>query len=50
MNNIDIEIERPCALPDCSALVVRYVPADLLHEFVVQEILKLIKSAGSLKR
>jgi hypothetical protein len=38
MNKIKIDIERPRALPDCCALVLRYVPADLSNEFVVCEV------------
>ncbi|CAF4428967.1 unnamed protein product, partial [Rotaria sp. Silwood2] len=37
MDKIDIEIERPRALPDSCAVVIRYVPADLPREFVIQE-------------
>ena len=44
MNNIKIEIEHPRVLPDCCALVVRYVPAELSNEFVFKEIVKSIKS------
>ncbi|CAF3812866.1 unnamed protein product [Rotaria sp. Silwood1] len=44
MNDIKIEIERPHALPDCCALVLRYVPAELSNEFVFKEIVKSIKS------
>ncbi|CAF4187437.1 unnamed protein product, partial [Rotaria sordida] len=32
-------------LPDSCAVVLRYVPTDLPREFVIQEILKSIKSA-----
>ncbi|CAF3857364.1 unnamed protein product [Rotaria sp. Silwood1] len=45
MNKIDIEIERPRALPDSCAVVLRYVPTDLPREFVTQEISKSIKPA-----
>ncbi|CAF2928060.1 unnamed protein product [Rotaria sp. Silwood2] len=45
MDKIDIEIERPRALPDSCAVVIRYVPADLPREFVIQEISRSIKSA-----
>ncbi|CAF1543622.1 unnamed protein product, partial [Rotaria sordida] len=45
MNKMDIEIERPRVLPDSCAVVLRYVPTDLPREFVIQEILKSIKSA-----
>ncbi|CAF2803086.1 unnamed protein product [Rotaria sp. Silwood2] len=45
MNKIDIEIERPRALPDSCAVVILYVPADLPREFVTQEISRSIKSA-----
>ncbi|CAF4155118.1 unnamed protein product, partial [Rotaria sordida] len=45
MDKIDIEIERPRMLPDSCAVVLRYVPTDLPKEFVIQEILRSIKSA-----
>ena len=50
MNQLQVEIERPRSLPDCCALVVRYIPADLSNEFVVQEITKSIKSAVAFSR
>jgi hypothetical protein len=47
MNQMKIEIERPRSLPDCCALVVRYVPTELSDEYVIQEINKSTKSAVS---
>lgn len=47
MNKIKIEIEKPRTLPDCCALVVRYVPAELKVDTVVQEVVKSISSAVS---
>ena len=45
-----MEVERPPALPDCCALVLRYALGDLPNEFVFQEIVKSIKSAVSLTK
>ncbi|CAF3755707.1 unnamed protein product [Rotaria sp. Silwood1] len=50
MNNIKIEIERPRVLPDCCALVLRYVPAELSNEFVFKEIVKSLKSTVSFSK
>ncbi|CAF5212958.1 unnamed protein product, partial [Rotaria magnacalcarata] len=38
VNNIPIKITKPKYIPDCFALVVRYVPRDLEPELVKQEI------------
>jgi hypothetical protein len=40
-----IEIIKPHSLPDCYALVVRYVPLDVNQETVRQEIIKAIPAA-----
>ena len=45
LDKVKMEIQRPRSLPDCCALVIRYVPADLSNEFVHQEIIKSIRSA-----
>lgn len=45
MDQIKVEIERPRSLPDCCALVVRYVPIELSNEFVVKEVVKSIRSS-----
>jgi hypothetical protein len=45
MDQIKVEIERPRSLPDCCALVVRYVPIELANEFVVKEVAKSIRSS-----
>jgi len=50
MDKFDVEVDRPRVLPDCCALVVRHVPADLTGEFVFKEISKSIKSAVALTR
>ncbi|UJR17176.1 hypothetical protein I4U23_004072 [Adineta vaga] len=50
MDNYEFEVERPRSLPDCCALVVRNVPADLPNEFIYQEITKSITSATSLTK
>ncbi|CAF1370057.1 unnamed protein product [Adineta ricciae] len=50
MDNYEVEVERPRSLPDCCALVVRNVPADLPNEFIYQEITKSISSATSLTK
>ncbi|CAF1024986.1 unnamed protein product [Adineta steineri] len=50
MDNFEVEVERPRALPDCCALVVRNVPTDLSNEFVYNEITKSITSAVSLTK
>ncbi|CAF4451919.1 unnamed protein product [Rotaria sp. Silwood2] len=50
MNNIKIEIERPRVLPDCCALVLRYVPPELTNEFVFKETVKSIKSTVSFSK
>jgi hypothetical protein len=50
MDNINIDVERPRALPDCCAVVVRYVPAELTNEFVIHEIAKSIKSVAQLSK
>ena len=50
LDNYEVEVERPRSLPDCCALVVRNVPADLPNEFTYQEITKSITSATSLTK
>ncbi|CAF2030765.1 unnamed protein product [Rotaria magnacalcarata] len=50
MGNIKVEISRPRSLPDCCALVVRYVPTDLSISFIYQEISKTIRSAVSISK
>jgi hypothetical protein len=50
LDKIKVEIQRPRALPDCCALVIRYVAAELSSEFVYTEIVKSITSAVSLTK
>ncbi|CAF3105101.1 unnamed protein product [Rotaria socialis] len=50
INNIPIKITKPKYIPDCFALVVRYVPRDLEPELVQQEIQRTIASADNIKQ
>ncbi|CAF5228355.1 unnamed protein product, partial [Rotaria magnacalcarata] len=50
VNNIPIKITKPKYIPDCFALVVRYVPRDLEPELVKQEIQRTIASADNIKQ
>jgi len=45
MDQIKVAIEQPRSLPNCCALVVRYVPTKLSNEFVVKEVVKSIRSS-----
>ncbi|CAF4522711.1 unnamed protein product [Rotaria sp. Silwood2] len=48
--NIPITIEKPKFIPDCFALVIRYIPRGLDYEFVKEEISRSIASVVNLKR
>ncbi|CAF3042381.1 unnamed protein product [Rotaria sp. Silwood2] len=48
--NIPITIEKPKFIPDCFALVIRYVPRGMDYEFVKEEISRSIVSVVNLKR
>ncbi|CAF5011140.1 unnamed protein product, partial [Rotaria magnacalcarata] len=50
VNNIPIKITKPKYIPDCFALVVRYVPRDLEPELVKQEMQRTIASADNIKQ
>ncbi|CAF1497044.1 unnamed protein product, partial [Adineta steineri] len=50
IDQLEVEIERPRALPDCCALVIRYAPNDLDQEFIFKEITKTIRSASSMSK
>lgn len=47
MNKINVEIDRPRTLPNCCALMVRHVLAELKVDTVVNEVVKSISSAVS---
>jgi hypothetical protein len=40
-----VEVMKPHSLPDCFALVVRYIPSDVKQEVARQEIIKIIPAA-----
>ncbi|CAM4832943.1 unnamed protein product [Rotaria magnacalcarata] len=48
--NIPIAIEKPKFIPDCFALVIRYIPRGLDYEFAKEEISRSIASVVNLKR
>ncbi|CAF4608858.1 unnamed protein product [Rotaria sp. Silwood2] len=48
--NIPIAIEKPKFIPDCFALVIRYIPRGMDYEFVNEEISRSIASVVNLKR
>ncbi|CAF2791785.1 unnamed protein product [Rotaria sp. Silwood2] len=50
VNNISIRITKPKYIPDCFALVVRYVPNDMKPELVKKEIKRTIPSADNIKQ
>ncbi|CAF4287990.1 unnamed protein product, partial [Rotaria magnacalcarata] len=50
VNNIPIRITKPKYIPDCFALVVRYVPSDMEPELVKEEIKRTIASADNIKQ
>lgn len=50
MNQLKVGIERPRSPPDCCALAVRYIPAELLNKFIFKEISESIKSAISFSK
>ncbi|CAF4581170.1 unnamed protein product, partial [Rotaria magnacalcarata] len=45
IDNKKAEFIKPHTLPDCYALVVRYVPLDINQDIARQEILKTIPAA-----
>ncbi|CAF2637385.1 unnamed protein product [Rotaria sp. Silwood2] len=49
VNNIPIRITKPKYIPNCFALVVRYVPSDMEPELVKEEIKRTIASANNIK-
>ncbi|CAF0993445.1 unnamed protein product [Adineta ricciae] len=48
--DIDVEVERPRALPDFCAVVIRNIPMELNNQYLYQEITKTIESASSLTK
>lgn len=50
IRNIPVKIVKPKFVPECFALVVRYVPRDLDVEFVKEEIKRTIASADNIKQ
>ncbi|CAF0886186.1 unnamed protein product [Rotaria sp. Silwood1] len=50
VKNIPVKIIKPNYVPDCFALVVRYVPRDLEIEIVKEEINRIITSADNIKQ
>jgi hypothetical protein len=50
VKNIPVKITKPNYVPDCFALVVRYVPRDLETETVKEEIKRTISSADNVKQ
>ncbi|UJR18836.1 hypothetical protein I4U23_021964 [Adineta vaga] len=50
MNQMEVEVERPRALPDSCALVIRYIPPDINVESRYKEITKTLKSAVALTK
>ena len=48
--NISITIKKPKFIPDCFALVIRYIPRGMDYEHVKEEISRSIASAVNLKR
>ncbi|CAF5221218.1 unnamed protein product, partial [Rotaria magnacalcarata] len=46
--NIPITIEKPKFIPDCFALVIRYIPHSMNYEFVKEEISRSIASVVNL--
>ena len=50
VKNLSISVIKPKYVPDCFALVVRYVPHELEIETVVDEIKHTITSADNIKR
>ncbi|CAF2773670.1 unnamed protein product [Rotaria sp. Silwood2] len=48
--NIPITIEKPKLIPNCFALVIKYVPRGMDYEFVKEEISRSIASIVNLKR
>lgn len=50
ISNIPVKIMKPKVVPDCFALVVRYVPRELDLEFVKDEIKRTIASADNIKQ
>ncbi|CAF4269905.1 unnamed protein product [Rotaria sp. Silwood2] len=50
VNNIPIRITKPKYIPDCFALVVRYVPSDMEPELVKEEIKRTIASVDNIKQ
>ena len=50
IKNIPVKIMKPKFIPDCFALVVRYVPRELDLEFVKEEIKRTIASADNIKQ
>lgn len=49
IKNIPVKIIKPKFIPDCFALVVRYVPGDFETDFVKEEIQRYIASAENIK-
>ncbi|CAF1399049.1 unnamed protein product [Rotaria sp. Silwood1] len=50
IKSVPIKIVKPKFIPDCFALVVRYVPRELDLEFVKEEIKRTIASADNIKQ
>ncbi|CAF1211665.1 unnamed protein product [Rotaria sp. Silwood1] len=50
IKSVPIKIVKPKFIPDCLALVVRYVPRELDLEFVKEEIKRTIASADNIKQ
>ena len=48
--NVSITIEKPKFIPDCFALVIRYIPSRMDYEFVKEEISRSIASLVNLER
>ena len=50
VKNISVKIIKPNYVPDCFALVVRYVPHDVEIKTVKEEIKRTITSADNIKQ
>ena len=48
--NVLITIEKPKFIPDCFALVIRYIPRAMDYEYIKEEISRSIASVVNLKR
>ncbi|CAF3943921.1 unnamed protein product [Rotaria sp. Silwood2] len=48
--NISITIEKPKFIPDCFALVIRYVPRGMDYEFIREEVSRSIASVENVKQ